>query len=149
MSPSIYRCQVLTGDVSTWNLTCNWLLRHWDVTFSAQGHSFDCFLRHQSTYRIVNWYDPHAEFWLFCPPNESESDWNLWGGLPPTGAAPKKHLIALTKDLERLRDSWLKVPVRRLAHMPLFSRKDKKQNSCGASKTDSELGFSWMRQALN
>ncbi len=41
-------------------LTCNWLFRHWDITFSAQGHRYECLYRNQSTYSIISWYDPRA-----------------------------------------------------------------------------------------
>ncbi len=103
-------------------LTCNWLLRHWDVTFSAQGHTFDCLFRHQSTYNVISWYDPRAgcNWILMFLITKWKWKWlKLFGGLPPPGSpfwgasppnppnslsvAPKKTIVALNK-LERLRD---------------------------------------------
>ncbi len=132
MSLGTYRCNTL----------CEIIVR---LTFAVEcvtesvwhevSSSFDCLLRHQSTYNVISWYDPHAGCnwilmfltinwkwkWLKFSGSLPPPRPPILGGSPPNplSVAPKKHIIALNKpDQERLRDPWLKGLVRQLASIP-------------------------------
>ncbi len=84
---------------------CDWECGTWDPAVSS---SFDSLLRHQSTYNVISWYDPHARWNQILMFLTTKWKWkwqNFSGGLPtprhpnPPSAAPKKHIIPLKKSL--------------------------------------------------
>ncbi len=135
---------------------CDWECGTWDPAVSS---SFDCLLRHRSTYNVISWYDPCARCnqilmflttkwkwkWLKFSggPPTPQAHHLGGGGLPPNplSVAPRKHIVALNKlGQERLRDPWLKGLVGQLASIQqerqkLYSGQMNKNkfNSCGSS----------------
>ncbi len=95
-----YRCNTLSDFCCG---MCGWECGTWDPTVLS---SFDCLLRHQSTYNVISWYDPRArcnQFLMFLTTKWKCKWLKFSDGLPPPrppnplSVAPKKHIVALNK----------------------------------------------------